>query len=869
MADRRSARFIAAAFFAGVAWAAVVVGPDLFAPPPEPYFDLEQAPVIAVAVEPSEPATSPPVVVISTPPVPAAPPERLALHAAAAPIAVAIVPQALPTAGPSPAETPKVEMTPTTLPADVKPVPELPAPPALVEAATPAEVTRPESMRALVARVQPEPTARPASDGAAPLPGEEWSDPDGVNWSDPPAAGEAREARDRAAAEQRSGGRLLSRIIERRAEATGSAPVGPRLFERLRNDRRGRGSHAAEEPTADADARDGGGMRWPHPAGLVAQLEALSTADGASASWAATTQASLKSTLATRGPRDPASDEPLLALGESVPAGMKLADETTDAVLASRIRRVALGVSRRVAVWRAAAALCTEVDGDRQAAATGEIAADITAAGTVEAVAGMVASLERYEGARSPADAAAVRESLRAVVASASDEAKPLHRAVHDHYLSPNLRIAINEQFVERMLPESTVSSGPLQDFVLGRRVRGVKTVEQSTAVVFVPHPGEIRLDLLVSGEIASRTVTDAGAVEIHSRGQSTFTVHKPIHVSPQGLVFNAARGTASSQTQLANIQTSFDSVPLVGSLVRGIARSQHDEMRGEADREVRAKIVGRACREVDQQTEPKLTELADRIRERFWKPMAQLGLEPAAVALETTADAATARLRLAATDQLAAHTPRPRAPADALMSMQIHESSVNNACGRFGLAGRKLSLEELTRLVCERLGIPPQVPEDLPEGVEVTFAAQEPLRIECRDGLVHVRVALDALESGRRNNWYDIVANVSYRPVASGIQVELQREGPVQLSGDGQKGRMEFGLRTIFGKMFPKERPVPLVPAGIASNPRLAGVVAVQAVSSDGWLAFALGEPAPAGSGRTSATATRLPDPANRVLRR
>jgi hypothetical protein len=867
MADRRSARVIAAAFFAGVAWAAVVVGPDLLAPPPEPYFDLEQPPVVAVAVEPSEPATPPPpVVVASTPPVPADPPERLALNATAAPIAAAIVPQALPTAGPSQTETPKLEMTPASLPADVKPVPELPAPPAIVEAAAPAEVTRPESMRALVARVQPEPAERPASDGAAPLPGAEWTDPDGVNWSDPPAAGEAG---DRAPAEQRSGGRLLGRIMERRAEATGSAPAGPRLFERLRNERRGRGSHAAEESTADADARDGGGTRWPNPAGLVAQLEALSTADGAAASWASTTQASLQATLATRGPRDPASDEPLLTLGESVPAGMKLADETVDAVLASRIRRVALGVSRRVAVWRAAAALCTEVAGDRQAAAAGEIAADITAAGTVVAVAGVVAALERYEGARAAADAAAARESLRAVVASASDEAKPLHRAVHDHYLSPNLRIAINEQFVERMLPESTVSSGPLQDFVLGRRVRGVKTVEQSTAVVFVPNPAEIRLDLLVSGEIASRTVTDAGAVEIHSRGQSTFTVQKPIHVSPQGLVFNAARGTASSQTQLANIQTSFDSVPLVGPLVRGIARSQHDEMRDEADREVRAKIVGRACREVDQQTEPKLTELADRIRERFWKPMAQLGLEPAAVALETTADAATARLRLAATEQLAAHTPRPRAPADALMSMQIHESSVNNACGRFGLAGRKLSLEELTRFVCERLGIPPQVPDDLPEGVEVTFAATEPLRIECRDGLVHVRVALDALESGRRNNWYDIVANVAYRPVASGIQVELQREGPVQLSGDGQKGRMEFGLRTIFGKMFPKERPVPLVPAGVASNPRLAGVIAVQAVSSDGWLAFALGEPAPAGSGKTSATATRIPDPANRVLRR
>jgi hypothetical protein len=62
------------------------------------------------------------------------------------------------------------------------------------------------------------------------------------------------------------------------------------------------------------------------------------------------------------------------------------------------------------------------------------------------------------------------------------------------------------------MLPESTVTTGPLQDYVLGRKVRGTKTVEQSTAIRFTPHPTEIRLELLVMGEVASRTVTNAGS---------------------------------------------------------------------------------------------------------------------------------------------------------------------------------------------------------------------------------------------------------------------------------------------------------------------------------------------------------------------
>jgi hypothetical protein len=253
---------------------------------------------------------------------------------------------------------------------------------------------------------------------------------------------------------------------------------------------------------------------------------------------------------------------------------------------------------------------------------------------------------------------------------------------------------------------------------------------------------------------------------------------------------------------------------------------------------------------------------MAARIRERIWQPLVGLGLEPTPVALETTADVASLRLRLAADCQLAAHTPRPRAPADALLSMQFHETVANNAFERFGLAGRRLELPELARLVCDRMGIETRVPDDLPDGVAVTFAQVAPLRIECREGLLHVRVALDAIESGRRN-WYDLVAQVAYKPVAVGPQVFLEREGPVRIGGPDHEGRMEIALRTIFGKIFAKERPIALVPEKVTANPRLAGVRAVQAVATDGWLGIALAEPAETTIARPAAPSPTAAKPA------
>jgi hypothetical protein len=677
-----------------------------------------------------------------------------------------------------------------------------------------------------------------------------------VNWTeaptdDPREAGPPR------------GGRFLGRLVERRpASADDSAPRSGRLLDRLRPERRAGRVDQGEEAHAPATG-------WPTPVTLKGQLDRLTTERQApaAAAWASDTLHAVDATLATAGPRDPSCEEPLLALSERVAEGMKVADGATDAALASRVRRAALAVSRRVAVWRAAAACCAEIEAADVPEPAAEVAPRLAAACSTAEVTRLLDAVERYESSRTSADAAAVRGSLRVVAGTPLSGGRAVDRAIQDHYLCPNVRVAIADHFIERMLPESEVTTGPLQDYVLGRKVRGTKTVAQSTAVRFSPHPSEIRLDLLVSGAITSRTVTEAGAVEIHSRGQSTFTVFKPIQVSSRGLAFGPARGTASNQSRLAEIETSFDAVPLMGPLVRGIARSQHDGSIEEANREVNSKIVSRACREVDQQTEPKLAEMAERIRTRFWTPMDELGLEPTAVALETTQTAATARLRLSADTQLAAHTPRPRAPDEALFSMQVHESSVNNACERFELAGRKLSLEELHALVRGRLGLPPRAPQDLPEGVWVTFAPANPLRVECREGLVHLHVALDAIESGRRNNWYDIEAHVAYRPAIAGLQVVLEREGPVQLGGAGHKGRMDFALRTIFGKMFPKERPVKLVPETMASNPRLVGVQAVQAVSTDGWLAIALGTTAPPAAPK--APAARAADAGQRAPRR
>jgi hypothetical protein len=73
----------------------------------------------------------------------------------------------------------------------------------------------------------------------------------------------------------------------------------------------------------------------------------------------------------------------------------------------------------------------------------------------------------------------------------------------------------------------------------------------------------------------------------------------------------------------------------------------------------------------------------------------------------------------------------------------------------------------------------------------------------------------------------------------------------------------MEIALRTIFGKIFAKERPIAILPDKVTANPRLATVRAVQAVATDGWLGIALAEPAEVTTGRPAALSPTAVKPA------
>jgi hypothetical protein len=239
---------------------------------------------------------------------------------------------------------------------------------------------------------------------------------------------------------------------------------------------------------------------------------------------------------------------------------------------------------------------------------------------------------------------------------------------------------------------------------------------------------------------------------------------------------------------------------------------------------------------------EPRIRDAKARFRQKVLVPLDKLALQLTPIDMSTTADRLTMRVRLAGHDQLGAHTARPRALSTSVISLQIHESALNNALARLDLNGREFNLPDLYRWIGEKLSrsdVP--LPDDLPEDVTVKFAAADAVQVRCEDEHVEIRLAIAQLKQGR-SKWRNFAVRTLYRPDHTQLQAQFVRDSAIFLDGESLKGKPQVVLRAIFSKVLSQKRPWSIIDERLASDPRLQGLQITQFISDQGWIALAYG---------------------------
>jgi len=174
------------------------------------------------------------------------------------------------------------------------------------------------------------------------------------------------------------------------------------------------------------------------------------------------------------------------------------------------------------------------------------------------------------------------------------------------------------------------------------------------------------------------------------------------------------------------------------------------------------------------------------------------------------------------------------------MISLQLHQSALNNAIGRLELEGRRFTLPELFQWIGGKFSRPhAPLPADLPDDVVITFAEQNAIRLSARDGRLEITIAVAELVQGS-NRWRNFSVRTFYRPDTKALDARFTRDSGIYLEGSSLKRKPQVVLRSIFSKVLAANKPWSMVDAKIASDPRLRDLTITQFVVDDGWIGLA-----------------------------
>jgi len=457
----------------------------------------------------------------------------------------------------------------------------------------------------------------------------------------------------------------------------------------------------------------------------------------------------------------------------------------------------------------------------------------------------LLVDIETFEQHPSNENVEHVTTHLEILRWSTMHSAQNLKRTLDVHWRNANICTAANSELLNRLLPTVQSQQNRVRDAIDGVQVVGRTDTSTNLFLRLLPDDRQIRMSLEAHGRVSSNTVSHKGPVHVRNKGLTQYEAKKLIVIAHDGIQQQRATATAQLSSHLVGLETQFDSIPLIGKVARSIVRSEVGHRQGMTNRKVERKVSQQASEQLDEKVQQKLQEVESKFTSDVLLPLRALKLQPTVIDLRTTNEYVRARYRIAATEQLAAYSPRPRAPQNSLMNIQIHQSALNNTIDQLDLAGRELSLHELHTKFTQQLGINGgQLAENLPNGVSIRFAKSEPIRIHFQNGRFELVLKIAKLVKANSRRWRNFTVRGIYEKDPNDLRGRFHREQGIQL--EGHRLQYRLALRVIFSKVMSRNRAFYLIPESFAQHSQFQDLQVSQFVIKNGWIGFAWGKALP-----------------------
>lgn len=435
-------------------------------------------------------------------------------------------------------------------------------------------------------------------------------------------------------------------------------------------------------------------------------------------------------------------------------------------------------------------------------------------------------------------------DAMQSLRFSEHPEQASVSQAIGVHYRNANLRIAVSESFINRMLPPQSTIQKPVKQNILGADTRGASEIQTKLRVDCIKDPSALKIALNLDGDISSRTQSSRHGATFYNSSIANVNTVREVTITSQGMTINGRPASVESRDSLRNFSTDWDKLPILGDMVRQFAHNEFLQARPLAKRIMQKTIAKQTDEEFDKQLQEKVSTANLQFKSRLLGPLQSLNLQPMVMDMETTDTRLVVRYRLASSDQLSAYTSRPIAPSDSQLSLQVHHSAFNNMVSQVVEGDRNWTMQELSDKISDLMQQPRRpLTDDAPTDVTARFADSRPITVEFEDGRMTLTLRIASLEQPGRIHLKNFIIRASYLPTVDGLQAELTRDGVISVDGPKLGTRDRVPLRAIFAKVFSNRSSIPMVSEELLKDPRAKGLAVSQLILNDGWLGVAVSE--------------------------
>ena len=260
-----------------------------------------------------------------------------------------------------------------------------------------------------------------------------------------------------------------------------------------------------------------------------------------------------------------------------------------------------------------------------------------------------------------------------------------------------NLRVAISEAFMNRLIAQERVEPGPVRDYILGAQVTGRQTTVSRVRLDLKPSNDKATGAFVLNGDVQTLTTGVTPQAMIDTAGQQQFLATKDVYFD--GVQFSTRHATVFIR---ARNQTVGATTPLSGTLFGGIANriayaaAERQKPAGEAV--ARDRLAEKLFPTFDGEVDGRLSQ-ANRQLEPLRKRLDAAKLLPSSQSVWTTDTHFYHDMQIGTTATTMSSAVTEGAEAGDGLRLSIHESLLNTLVERSGLKGFKTTDKKLREL--------------------------------------------------------------------------------------------------------------------------------------------------------------------------